>query len=134
MTAAQGALEQRLIHAYQEQLQHYTRALAVVDQQAPASTVSGNQNWVHDLHAALEDVQTVDAAMADDKSAWRLSGLYPGLELSTLLERVAHMICALADGIDRHMDELQAHKEQLLPEIDAFIQRRRMLEAYGQHG
>jgi hypothetical protein len=50
------------------------------------------------------------------------------------LERLAARLAELAAAVQLHVADLEARKEQLLPEIDAFIQKRRMLQAYGKYG
>jgi hypothetical protein len=129
MTAALVALENRLLGAFQEQLRHYDRALSIVEQSARASN-----DWVHALNAALQDIISLDAGMAHDKLAWRQSGRSPGKELAAVLDLLAQRIRLLSESIDRQVAELQARKQQLLPEIDGFIKERRMLQAYGKRG
>ncbi|HWY87178.1 MAG TPA: hypothetical protein VNX28_10660 [Gemmataceae bacterium] len=134
MTAFPAALEERLLRGYQDQLPHYDRAATILERYAGNPNAAASDNWAHELRAALADVTRLDAAMAEDKSAWRLAELQPGPELRAVLERVAARLATLAAGVQRHVADLEARRAQLLPEIDDFIQKRRMLQAYGKYG
>ena len=132
MTASLQTLEQRLVQGYQEQLRHYDQALAIVNQETPPTIAMGH--WAHDLDAVLKNVGTIDAALAEDKSAWRRSGGQPGPELAALVDQLANRLGMLAQIVKGQVAEFEARKEQLMPEMDAFIQQRRMLHAYGTFG
>ena len=132
MTAAPPTLEQRLVQGYRQQLRHYDHALAIVNQQAPPTSAMGH--WAQDLDAVLQSVGTIDAALAEDKSAWRRSGAQPGPELAALLDQLANRLGMLAQIIKAQVAELETRSEQLMPEMDALIQQRRMLNAYGAFG
>jgi hypothetical protein len=131
MTNDLQALEQRLLRAFREQLRHYDRALAIVEPQGHGAADPG---WVLNLNAVLREVEMADTAMTADKTAWRRAGQIPGTELKTLVDCLADRLRTLAEFIQRHVADIQARKEQLLPEVDGFIQQRRMLEAYGKYG
>jgi hypothetical protein len=134
MTASPQALERRLVQAYREQLRHYDRALAIVEQEPPPANPTMTGQWALDLDAVLRNVGALDAALAEDKAAWRLSGQQPGPELSALLDQLANRLGMLAQIVKGQVAEFEARREQLLPEMDAFIQQRRMLSAYGTYG
>jgi hypothetical protein len=134
MTTSSAALEERLLRGYQDQLPHYDRAATILERYPGNPNGATSDNWVHELRAALADVASLDAAMANDKSAWRLAEQQPGPELRAVLERVAASLATLAAGVQRHVAVLEARRAQLLPEIDDFIQKRRMLQAYGKYG
>jgi hypothetical protein len=134
MTATLAALELRLLRGYQEQVLLYDRAASVLGRHECNADSKEDGNWAHELHAILRDVTGLDASMADDKTAWRQVERPPGPELRAVLERVAASIGTLASGIQRHVADLEARRTQLLPEIDDFIQKRRMLQAYGKYG
>jgi hypothetical protein len=123
MTEHFVALEQRLIEAYQAQLELYDRALDTVarpDESAP------------DLNAILRDIAALDAELAEDKAVWRFSGCQPGPQLREALDRVADRIRALSATVDRRFVEVQTSKQALMPEVDECILQRRMLHAYGK--
>jgi hypothetical protein len=124
-----GELEQRLLRGYQEQLRQYDRVAVLAPGWLPA-----DDSWAHELNLVLKDVAALDAAMADDKEAWRRSERRPGSELGALLERLAEKLGTMAAGINRHVADIEARKDRLLPQIDELIQKRRMLRAYGQYG
>jgi hypothetical protein len=134
MTAVIHELEPPLIGNYQKQLPLYQRALAIAERQETGALAVAGNDWVRGLNCALEEIASLDAALAADKNAWRLSGQQPGPELSALLMRVAEYIKALSGAIDRHVAQIQERKEKLMPALDKFIQQRRMLEAYGSYG
>jgi hypothetical protein len=134
MTDELAALQQRLLQGYQEQVRHYDRAINILAQHPRWETLLANNDWVHDLDAVLKQVTGLDAAMRDDKAAWLRSEQSPGAELSALLGRLAESIRTLADGVNALVGDVKARKEELLPEIDEFIQKRRMLQAYGKYG
>jgi hypothetical protein len=134
MIASPDALEQRILQGYLAQLPHYDRAAAILGRQGHGEGDPVNHAWAHDLATVLNDVTALDAAMRDDKEAWRRSGEQPGPELAAVLDRLAARIGELAVRIDRHVADLEARKLRLLPEIDTFIQKRRMLQAYGKYG
>jgi hypothetical protein len=134
MTAFPAALEERLLRGYQDQLPHYDRAATLLERHAGGPNAAASDDWAHELRAALADVASLDAAMADDKIAWRLAEQHPGPELQAVLERVAASLATLAAGVQRHVADLEARRAQLVPEIDDFIQKRRMLQAYGKYG
>src|SRR2546423_1252101 len=100
MTAPSDALEQQLIRGYQEQLGYYDRAVNILDHQGKRANVLADNDWVQDLNAALRNVTTLDAAMTDEKVAWRRSEHRPGPELTALLERLSERIGTLAAGVD----------------------------------
>jgi len=129
MTAA-DALEQRLLDGYVEQLAHYDSALAMLDRTEKDSAYG----WVHDLHALLMKICDLDQRLDADRAAWREGSHTAGGELLALWERIAARIDALARAVHAHMSELQTRKADLLPALDALIQKRRMREAYGKHG
>jgi hypothetical protein len=129
MPADDAELEQRLVRGYQEQLRRYDRAAALVAQGLPAAN-----GWADELNRVLKDVAALDAAMGDDKAAWYRLGRRPGPELSTLLGRLAEKLGTMVGGINRHVVDIESRKDRLVPEIDALIQKRRMLRAYGQYG
>ena len=132
MTASIQALEQRLVQAYQEQLRHYDQALAITEAPSVQPTLTGH--WVGDLDAVLKSVSTLDAALAEDKAAWRQSGQQAGPQMSALLDQLASRLGMLAQIVKGQVAEFEARREQLMPEMDAFIQQRRMLSAYGTYG
>jgi hypothetical protein len=120
-------VQQRLLEGYREQLRLYDQAATIVDQaNAPA-------DWAFDLNGLLAEIAQLDVGMADDKLAWRRSGPRPG-EVSALVDQIARQLTSLAQSINRHVSLLQERRDKMLPEIDEFIQRRRMLEAYGKYG
>jgi hypothetical protein len=126
-------LEQRLIRGYREQLQHYNRAIAIVEQAArKAATDGARLPWLHDLNAVLSEISALDAALTEERSVWRFGGRSPGDELRGLLDGVAERIRTLATHVDLQMQELQTRRQNLMPEMDEFIQQRRMLHAYGK--
>jgi predicted trehalose synthase len=124
-------LEQRLVQGYRAQLRLYDQALAVVDQE---TTPGQSGHWAGALNDILKRIASLDAALADDKSAWRQGGRPPGAELDTVLERIAGRLAMLAQIVQGQVAEFEARKARLLPEMDAFIQQRRMLDAYGTYG
>ena len=126
MTNLVGALEERLRQGYQQQLILYDQALVIVEERGP--------DWAHALGTILEKVTLLDATMTGDKTAWRGSAVQAGPELSVLLDQVKQRIARLAECIHCDITDLQARQQQLLPEIDDLIRRRRMLEAYGTYG
>ncbi len=82
----------------------------------------------------LKTIAALDAGITDEKSAWRQAGRHPGAELGGLLDRIAGRLAMLAQIVQGQVAEFEARKGQLLPEMDAFIQQRRMLSAYGTYG
>ena len=48
------------------------------------------------------------------------------------LEQVANRLATLRQTIDREVQQLQERRDKMLPEIDEFIQRRRMFDAYSK--
>jgi hypothetical protein len=131
MSAPAETLAQRLSQGYREQLRLYDQALDLVAQDT-SPPVSGH--WAGKLDGILQAIAALDAAFADDKSAWRLAGHQPGPELSALLDRIASRLAMLAQIVQGQVAEYEARKARLLPEMDAFIQQRRMLNAYGTYG
>jgi hypothetical protein len=129
MTAPTDTLEQRLLRGYQEQLRLYDQALAVVDQETGVSS-----HWAGALDILMKTISTLDAALAEDKAAWRQGGRQPGPELSALLDRIAGRLAMLGQIVQGQVAEFEARKARLVPEMDAFIQQRRMLNAYGTYG
>ena len=131
MTAA-NSLEQRLLAGYADQLTHYEGALAILHR---AQTDSADANtWVQDLHAVLIRLTALDAALEADRAAWREAAGTPGGELRALCKHIAERIDALAKGVQERMSELETRKTDLLPKLDALIQKRRMRDAYAKHG
>jgi hypothetical protein len=130
MTAAPDALEQRLTHAYEQQLRYYDRALALLDRQARSPEADSCQ-WANELNGILKMVNDLDAGLEPEKAAWRQSGRHPGPRLRNLLELVGDRVKTLIGGVDCRVADLEARKARLLPDIDALIQKRRVLEAYG---
>src|SRR5262249_10223799 len=124
MSASLEQLEQRVLAGYQRQASHYERALRLLEQR--------DANWAQDLHAILEEVARLEPVYADAKAAWQQSGQTPGVELRAVLDRLAEQIRVLRAMIDSQVAELLARKQRLVPEIDDFIRRRWMLNAYGQ--
>jgi hypothetical protein len=118
-------LEQRLIAGYQRQASVYERALRVIEQQSSAP------NWAQDLHAVLEEVTLLEAEYADAKAAWQQADKSPGPALRIVLDRLGVQIQSLRASIDNQVAELMARKQRFAPEMDEFIRRRWMLNAYG---
>jgi hypothetical protein len=129
MTPLPPDVQRRLVEGYREQLRLYDQAAAIFDR----ANTPAEKDWADELNILLSTVTQLDAAMADDKSAWHHFGPRPG-EVSALVDQVAHRLTSLAQSIDRHVRVLQERRDKMLPEIDEFIQRRRMLEAYGKYG
>ncbi len=127
MTPSPPDVQARLVKGYRDQLRLYDQAALIVDQ------ANAQAEWAYELNDLLREIAHLDAAMADDKSAWRRLGPRPG-EVSVLVEQVAHRLTSLAQSINHHVRVLQERRDKMMPEIDEFIQRRRMLEAYGKYG
>jgi hypothetical protein len=119
-------LEQRLIAGYRRQSSIYERALRVLEQQ------SAEPSWAQDLNAVLEEVTLLEAEYADAKAAWQQTGRSPGQEMRNVLEQLGQQIQSLRTSIDNQVTELMARKQRLVPEMDEFIRRRWMLNAYSQ--
>ncbi|HZZ78305.1 MAG TPA: hypothetical protein VFE62_07290 [Gemmataceae bacterium] len=119
-------LEQRLLAGYRRQSSLYERALRVIEER------SSEPNWAQNLHAVLEEVTALEAEHADTKVGWQQTGRSPGPELRVVLERLGAQIQSLRAAIDNQVAEITARKERLMPEVDDFIRRRWMLNAYGQ--
>jgi hypothetical protein len=120
-------LEQRLLAGYRGQASQYERALHLI------ATHKAEKEWAPELLNILQVLAALDAGMANDKAAWRVSGRVPGAELRTLLDHLAGQIRALAGHVDGQVADLLARKERLVPEMDGFIRQRSMLQAYGQY-
>jgi predicted trehalose synthase len=131
MIASTETLQQRLSQGYREQLRLYDQALDLVTQDTvpPASG-----HWAGELDGILKAIAAVDAALADDKSAWRQGSHQPCPEFSAVLDKIASRLAMLAQIVQGQVAEYEARKLRLLPEMDAFIQQRRMLNAYGTYG
>lgn len=123
-------LEQRLASAYAEQASHYDCALRILDSQNLISDGEVDESWVFELQSALNEVSAIDIAMAEDKRAWQQSAQPPGPHLRTILDGLAKRIRILAEHVDGRVAHLNAKRRQIMPEIDGFIQQRRMLKAY----
>jgi selenocysteine lyase/cysteine desulfurase len=120
------ALEQRLIAAYQQQMEAYKRAHAIMDARA------AHADWLAQLQEPLSVVAALELQMADDKRAWREGSHAPGAELRVLLDQLGEKIRTLKEAIDSEMAELLAQRSRLLPVIDDFIRQRWMLNAYAR--
>jgi hypothetical protein len=127
-----AALEQRLHNAHVEQLRHYERALDIVANPLRLAGTTVINDWVHDLNAELNEIAAINTRIAGDKRAWAESGQRPGRALQSLLDVLAERIRELGQRVDGHIADLQAHRHNMLPEIDDFIRQRRMLQAYGK--
>ena len=123
------ALEQRLLEGYRAQLTLYDQAMSLIT--APPGD---KQDWAEDLHGLLGELAQRDREMAADKAEWRQSNDEANGELTTLITEVAQRITNLSAVINQRMSELQSRRDQLVPEVDEFIRRRRMIEAYGKYG
>jgi hypothetical protein len=134
MIAASATLEQRLLHGYQEQLSRYDRAAELLDRAGSGSDSTGGERWAHALHGLLQEAASIGAAMEEDVASWRQAGQTPGPELRAILERLGVRIQGLSKSIDQRVEELRARQQKLLPEIDGFIHKRRMLQAYVRNG
>ncbi len=75
-------VQQRLLEGYREQLRLYDQAAAIIDQ------TNTQTDWANGLNDLLAEIARLDAAMADDKVAWRRFGPRPG-EVSELIEQIA---------------------------------------------
>ena len=117
-------VQQRLVDGYRTQLRLYDEAVALASQ-------AGAQDWAYQLNGKLRAIAELDAASADDRTLYRQVGPQPG-ELSALLEQVANRLDTLRQTIDREVQQLQERRDKMLPEIDEFIQRRRMFDAYSK--
>src|SRR5271165_1199577 len=104
MSAAADRLEQRLIAGYRRQLDYYDVAVAAFKNE------DSGQSRLTDLNSALAEATRLDAAMREDKLAWRQSEKMPGTELAELLDRTAKRIVELADGVNRRIADLEARK------------------------
>lgn len=133
MTAPSDALEERLLQAYREQLRRYDQALALVSQESAPSEI-GTGHWASELDAILQSIAALDAPRAEDKEFWRECKRVPGVQLAALLDQIAGRLAMLGQIVKGQEAEFAARKARLLPEMDAFIQQRRMLSAYGSHG
>jgi len=123
-------LEQRLATAYAEQASHYDCALRILDCQNLTNDGEGDESWVFELQSALNEVSAIDTALAEDKLAWQQSAQAPGPHLRSILDGLAKRIRVLAEHVDGRVAHLNAKRRQMMPEIDDFIQQRRMLKAY----
>ena len=155
MIGPSPTLEERLLHGYREQLSRYDRAAEILEEGEKGRMGEGEKgrqgekenegevspllpfspsplllNWAHALHATLQEAAAVDAAMAQDIAAWRALGQTPTGPLKEILERLAQRIRSLSASIDRQVRETQASQMGMVAEIDEFIQKRRMLQAY----
>jgi hypothetical protein len=127
MTQLSADVQGRLLEGYREQLRLYDQAVALV------KTQEGGSDWLHQLHDLLSETAALDTAMADDKEQYRQLGV-PAQALTALLEVVASRLVFLQENIAGATQRLQAKHDQMLPQIDELIQRRRMLAAYGKYG
>ena len=85
----------------------------------------------YQLNEKLRAIAELDGAAAADRALYRHVGPQPG-ELSALLDQVANRLATLRQIIDREAQQLQERRDKMLPEIDEFIQRRRMFDAYSK--
>jgi hypothetical protein len=134
MTEPPSALESRLIQAYAAQASCYERALEAVEQGEPTSRGEDWYPWIPRLQTALNEAAAIDAAMAEDKQAWRQSGRSASAPLRAVLDLLAEHLRVLAASIDGCVAVLSDRRRKMVPELDGFIQQRRMRHAYDQHG
>lgn len=126
-----ASLEERLLAGYSEQLRRYDRAAALLDEvPSQGAETSGAEPWAHALHALLQEAAAIAATMAADVASWRQARCRPGPELHSVLERLGRRVQGLSRSIDQRIDGLRARQQQLVPEMDAVIDKRRMLRAY----
>ena len=119
-------LDQRLIAGYRQQAIQYEYALRLI---ADTTRVG---DWAHRLNEALGLIAELDAALADDKAAWRRAARTPGPALRAVLDSVGERIQSLAKHIDERVASLMDEKKRLVPQIDEFVRQRAMLNAYEQ--
>lgn len=135
MSKSADSLQERLIEGYRRQLEHYQRALRILETFAPAGdTEISDHPWAHELHDLLTSAAAVNAGMATDRAAWQQAGAAPSAELSEVLDRLAEQIRTLSCQIDKHVARLLERRQRLVPVMDEFIRQRWMLNAYGKHG
>jgi hypothetical protein len=121
-------LEERLLKGYQAQLELYDRAAEILDR--ACSGDADDDHWAHAVHARLQDAAALDGSMAQDVAAWRESGRKPIGPLKDMIECLSQRIQSLSESIDRQVGEMRARQQGLTAEMDEFIQKRRMLQAY----
>ena len=133
MRDSPATLEARLLHGYRGQLDRYDRAAALLEQAALSENhdAVGGERWAHVLHSLLQEAASIGENMAQDVATWRQKGQSAGPELQATLARLGVRIQELSKSIDQRVEEMRARQQKLLPEIDEFIHRRRMLRAYG---
>ncbi len=135
MTGAIQSLEFRLTKGYQEQSKAYADAIRVLESvQDSVVQENGVDEWLADLQAALNQVASVDLAMADDKSVWTESGRVPGEIMRNVLDCLGEQIRRLSGLVEARIAAMTSVRQRLVPEFDSYIQRNRMLHAYEQHG
>lgn len=120
-------LEQRLLTNYRQQAAHYERALRLLDSEADRDA------RIQDVVIILQQIAEMDAALAEDKTAWRQTNRQAGTELRTLLDTLAVQIRTLSECVEQHMVQVAARKAQLAPALDEVMRQRTMLKAYAQH-
>ena len=132
MKASQAELETVLRTAYAAEADLYTQALSVAQEIATAlEERSGTDHSMPKLLALLDQVTGIEARIADAKALWRRNGHRPGEELQSLLVAVRERIEQLARCINRAEQEAAAHRDRLLPELDATVRSQQMQRAYG---
>lgn len=125
MTDDLAVLQNRLARGYQEQLPLYDRAIACAGAQE-------SDCRAEELNAILREIAALDAALTEDKALWRSARRPAGPHLQAALDGVTARIATLAAAVDRRIADIQTRKQAMTPRIDACIQERRMLHAYGK--
>jgi len=128
MSEAAAHLQERLLLGYRAQLGHYDRAAGILEQHAEDADTA----WAQVLHDVLMKAASLNQNMAVDVATWREMGQHAGPQLRDVLERLGRRIQALQRAIDEKVETFRAHKDRLVPEIDEFLHKRRMLQAYNR--
>lgn len=118
-------LQARLVLAYREQSTHYVRAIQLLETASEHSDA-----WLAELQAAFDQIAAIDATLSNDKTAWRRSGQKPDAALREVIDELAAQVRRLSALVDARIAAIASRKQQLMPELDGFIRRNRMLQAY----
>lgn len=119
-----AALESLLCAGYREEEALYAQALVLAEQHA-------EERWVGTILELFERVADVERRLAPVRDQLPVASPR-GPALGACLDRVAGLIRALQEKVDRATQRIEQRRQALQPELDGLVRLQRMRQAYGR--
>ena len=133
MNADLAGLEIDLCSLFDQEAGCYSKALKLAEN-LPDAFAHGRapEDDLNRIVILLDQVARLENEYAERKKCWQDRQVAPGPKLAVQIAIVRGLVGQLAERLQGSEREATAKKNQLLPELDAFIRGKQMQRAYRQ--